>query len=40
MDGDWEAPMVDNPEYKGEWKAKQIKNPNYKVCYFKFNVEI
>ena len=30
MDGDWEPPMVDNPEYKGEWKAKQIKNPNYK----------
>jgi calreticulin len=30
MDGEWEPPMIDNPEYKGEWKAKQIKNPNYK----------
>lgn len=30
MDGEWEAPMVDNPEYKGEWKPKQIDNPNYK----------
>merc|ERR1711871_615437 len=29
-DGDWEAPMIDNPEYKGEWKAKMIKNPEYK----------
>jgi calreticulin len=30
MDGDWEPPMIDNPEYKGEWKPKQIPNPNYK----------
>uniref|UniRef100_A0A915D7W9 Calreticulin n=1 Tax=Ditylenchus dipsaci TaxID=166011 RepID=A0A915D7W9_9BILA len=30
MDGEWEPPMIDNPEYKGEWKPKQIKNPNYK----------
>lgn len=30
MDGEWEAPMIDNPDYKGEWKAKQIDNPNYK----------
>lgn len=29
MDGEWEPPMIDNPEYKGEWKAKQIPNPNY-----------
>merc|ERR1719335_171970 len=29
-DGEWEAPMIDNPEYKGEWKAKQIDNPDYK----------
>merc|ERR1711871_1413867 len=29
-DGEWEAPMIDNPEYKGEWKAKMIKNPEYK----------
>jgi len=29
-DGDWEAPMKDNPEYKGEWMAKRISNPAYK----------
>ena len=29
-DGEWEPPMVDNPEYKGEWKAKMIDNPDYK----------
>jgi calreticulin len=21
-DGEWEAPTIPNPEYKGEWKAK------------------
>jgi calreticulin len=30
MDGEWEPPMIDNPEFKGEWKPKQIPNPNYK----------
>merc|ERR1711942_63866 len=30
MDGEWEAPMVDNPEYKGEWRPKEIVNPDYK----------
>ena len=29
-DGEWEAPMKDNPEYKGEWFAKRISNPEYK----------
>merc|ERR1711871_968279 len=29
-DGEWEAPQIDNPDYKGEWKAKRIKNPDYK----------
>jgi len=29
-DGEWEAPMQDNPEYKGDWKAKRISNPEYK----------
>jgi len=29
-DGEWEAPLIDNPEYKGPWKAKQIDNPDYK----------
>merc|ERR1712209_371878 len=27
MDGEWEPPMIDNPEYKGEWKPRQIDNP-------------
>jgi len=30
MDGEWEPPMVDNPDYKGEWKPRQIDNPAYK----------
>ncbi|XP_017770520.1 PREDICTED: calreticulin isoform X2 [Nicrophorus vespilloides] len=30
MDGEWEPPQIDNPEYKGEWAPKQIKNPVYK----------
>merc|ERR1712217_383436 len=29
-DGDWEAPMKDNPEYKGDWHVKRISNPAYK----------
>merc|ERR1711934_609774 len=29
-DGEWEAPMKDNPEYQGEWSAKRISNPAYK----------
>lgn len=29
-DGEYEAPLIDNPEYKGEWKAKKIPNPAYK----------
>lgn len=29
MDGEWEPPMVPNPDYKGEWKPKQIDNPDY-----------
>eukprot|EP01106_Pelomyxa_sp_JSP_P008763 TRINITY_DN2426_c0_g1_i51.p1 TRINITY_DN2426_c0_g1~~TRINITY_DN2426_c0_g1_i51.p1 ORF type:complete len:212 (+),score=108.32 TRINITY_DN2426_c0_g1_i51:131-766(+) len=29
-DGEWEAPMIDNPAYKGEWKPKRIANPAYK----------
>ena len=29
-DGEWEAPMITNPDYKGEWKAKRIDNPEYK----------
>jgi len=29
-DGEWEAPTIDNPDYKGEWSAKRIDNPAYK----------
>merc|ERR1712048_964577 len=29
-DGEWEAPMKDNPAYKGEWTGKRISNPAYK----------
>jgi len=29
-DGEWEAPMKDNPAYKGEWSVKRISNPAYK----------
>lgn len=30
MDGEWEPPMVDNPDYKGEWQPKRLDNPDYK----------
>lgn len=35
MDGEWEAPLIDNPACAevsgcGEWKAPMINNPNYK----------
>lgn len=29
-DGEWEPPMVDNPDYKGPWSPKMIDNPDYK----------
>jgi len=29
LDGEWEAPMIDNPDYKGEWQPRMIDNPNY-----------
>merc|ERR1712003_475670 len=29
-DGEWEAPMKDNPDYKGDWHVKRISNPAYK----------
>merc|ERR1719296_690508 len=28
-DGEWEAPMIANPAYKGFWEAKKIANPEY-----------
>jgi len=30
LDGEWEPPMIANPEYKGEWKAPMIDNPDFK----------
>lgn len=27
--GEWEAPQIDNPDYKGKWHAPLIDNPNY-----------
>lgn len=35
MDGEWEAPLVDNPACEGvsgcgPWKAPEIDNPDYK----------
>merc|ERR1719498_1742441 len=29
-DGEWEPPLIDNPDFKGEWSAKKIDNPAYK----------
>jgi len=29
-DGEWEAPMKDNPAYKGDWNVKRVSNPAYK----------
>lgn len=25
MDGEWEPPMIDNPEFKGPWAAKEVR---------------
>ena len=30
VDGQWAAPTIDNPEYKGAWKPKRVKNPAFK----------
>ncbi|KAI8063761.1 Calreticulin family-domain-containing protein [Gongronella butleri] len=30
MDGDWEPPSINNPEYKGPWTPRRIANPAYK----------
>merc|ERR1711902_253171 len=29
MDGEWEPPMIDNPDYKGKWIHPEIDNPEY-----------
>ena len=28
-DGEWIAPIIQNPAFKGKWRAADIKNPNY-----------
>jgi hypothetical protein len=33
LDGEWEAPKIDNPKYKGAWKPKQIANP-VRNCFY------
>ena len=30
LNGEWKAPLINNPDYKGVWKQKMIPNPNYK----------
>merc|ERR1719331_3004849 len=30
-DGEWEPPLIDNPEYKGEWAPKKIANKDYEA---------
>lgn len=30
MDGEWESPLIANPEYLGPWTPKKIPNPLYK----------
>ena len=39
MDGEWEPPQIDNPDFKGEWKPKQIDNPDYKVIIYMHRTE-
>ena len=29
--GDWTAPLIKNPAYKGKWRPPMIKNPSYSV---------
>ena len=28
-DGEWVAPMIDNPEFRGEWQPRMVANPVY-----------
>jgi len=30
LDGEYEAPLIENPDYQGEWSPRQIPNPAYK----------
>jgi len=38
-DGEWNAPMIDNPDYKGPWSPKMIDNPEYKGEYVQPDIE-
>merc|ERR1711953_939564 len=38
-DGDWEAPMIDNPDYKGTWSVKRISNPKYSGVWTAKNID-
>ena len=29
--GEWKAPFIDNPAYKGKWSPPLVDNPDYKV---------
>lgn len=29
LDGEWEPPLIENPDFKGIWKPRRISNPNY-----------
>ena len=39
MDGEWEPPLIDNPEHQGEWKPRQIDNPAYKGAWVHPEIE-
>jgi len=30
LDGEWERPLINNPDFKGEWQPKMIENSEYK----------
>lgn len=32
-DGEWSAPEITNPEWRGEWRPRRIENPAYKACF-------
>jgi calreticulin len=38
-DGEWEAPLIDNPEFKGEWKPTMIDNPDFKGAWVHPEIE-
>lgn len=29
-DGEWEPPLIDNPDYEGPWIPRRVENPDYK----------